>query len=72
MKVWLHRISHCADISYKLLENGYISIGFSDFANIEFLEKTIMESGISLIVELKKLGDQRKGQDITYGDFESI
>ena len=41
MKVWLHRISHCADISYKLLESGYISIGFSDFANTEFLERTI-------------------------------
>ena len=38
MKIWLHRISHCSDVSEKLLENGYISIGFSDFANIQFLE----------------------------------
>ena len=41
MKIWLHRISHCSDVSEKLLENGYISIGFSDFANIQFLENTI-------------------------------
>lgn len=41
MKIWLHRISHCLDISEKLLENGYLSIGFSDFANDSFLENTI-------------------------------
>ncbi|WP_373598213.1 restriction endonuclease [Paraclostridium bifermentans] len=41
MKVWLHRISHCGNIAYDLLENNYLSIGFSDFSNKDFLEKTI-------------------------------
>ncbi|MGL6106688.1 restriction endonuclease [Romboutsia sp.] len=41
MNIWLHRISHCRDISYPLLENNYLSIGFSDFCENKFLEKTI-------------------------------
>ena len=24
MDIWLHRISHCSEVSYKLLEKGYI------------------------------------------------
>ena len=28
---WIHRISHIAEISYPLLENNYLSYGFSDF-----------------------------------------
>lgn len=38
-KYWLHRISHLANVSYPLLENGYLSIGFSDFCYKDFLEK---------------------------------
>lgn len=41
MNIWLHRISHCMDISYPLIDENYLSIGFSDFCNNEFLEKTI-------------------------------
>ena len=29
---WIHRISYCAEISYPLLESGYLTYGFSDFA----------------------------------------
>lgn len=32
MNYWLHRISHHAEVSYPLLEQGKLSIGFSDFA----------------------------------------
>ena len=36
---WIHRISHCWEISYPLLDEGYLSIGFSDFLrNESFLE----------------------------------
>ncbi len=32
-KYWIHRISHEWDVSYKLLENGYLSIGWSNLAD---------------------------------------
>ncbi len=32
MAVWMHRISHCAELSYKLLAQGCLSIGFSELA----------------------------------------
>ena len=39
---WLHRISHKMEVSYPLLDKGYLSIGFSDFLkNEEFLENMI-------------------------------
>ena len=38
MNYWLHRISHLTSVSYPLLENGYLSIGFSDFCEDDFLE----------------------------------
>lgn len=41
MNYWLHRISHHAELSYSLLEKGYLSIGFSDFSNEEFLNQTL-------------------------------
>jgi len=40
MNIWLHRISHQAEASYPLIENGNLTIGFSDVASSEFLEKT--------------------------------
>ena len=39
MRHWLHRISHHADTSWPLLERGFLTIGFSDFAYSEFLSK---------------------------------
>lgn len=37
---WLHRISHKSEASYPLLEEGYLSIGFSEgFSNEEFLTR---------------------------------
>lgn len=37
MNIWLHRISHHAEIAYPLLEKGYLSIGFSDFSEADFI-----------------------------------
>ncbi|OFV71416.1 MULTISPECIES: restriction endonuclease [Acetobacterium] len=31
MNVWLHRISHCYEVSEPLLEQNYLTIGFSDY-----------------------------------------
>lgn len=31
MNYWLHRISHIAEVSYPLLDKGFLTIGFSDF-----------------------------------------
>jgi predicted Mrr-cat superfamily restriction endonuclease len=39
MSVWLHRISHFAEISHPLLDRGYLSIGWSDFSNKDFVEQ---------------------------------
>ena len=36
MKYWLHRIGHLQNVSYPLLEKGYLSIGFSDFCYEDF------------------------------------
>ncbi len=36
-RYWLHRISHCQETSRPLLEKGFLTIGFSDFRNPEFL-----------------------------------
>jgi hypothetical protein len=39
MSYWLHRISYHAEVSHPLLDEGYLSIGWSDFSNNEFIEK---------------------------------
>jgi hypothetical protein len=41
MNYWLHRISHIAELSYPLLDKGFLSIGFSDFTDIEFIDKVL-------------------------------
>lgn len=42
---WIHRISHIAEISYPLLDNNYLSYGFSDFENNGFIEGVRSENG---------------------------
>ena len=42
---WIHRISHLAEISYPLLDNNYLSYGFSDFENNGFIEGVRSENG---------------------------
>ncbi len=41
MKYWLHRISHVAELSHPLLDKGYITIGFSDLASDETIDKVL-------------------------------
>ena len=43
--IWLHRISHHAEVAYPLLEKGYLSIGYSDFCNSEFIENIKANDG---------------------------
>lgn len=45
--IWLHRISHCAEVSYPLLQKGYLSIGFSDFIKDEKFAYHIFQQDIS-------------------------
>lgn len=40
----LHRISHEAKVSYPLLENGCLTIGWSDFGNQQFIDNTLKGS----------------------------
>ena len=39
MKYWLHRISHHAELSYPLLEKGFLSIGWADCATSDFCSR---------------------------------
>lgn len=41
MNYWLHRISYKAELSYPLLDKGFLTIGFSDFTNKEFVDKVL-------------------------------
>lgn len=41
MNYWLHRISHIAELSYPLLDKGFLTIGFSDFTKKEFVDKVL-------------------------------
>ncbi len=38
--IWLHRISHHAEVAYPLIDRGVLTIGFSDFCTPDFLAKT--------------------------------
>ena len=44
MNYWLHRISHHAEVSYPLLEQNLLTIGFSDFANQKFIDNILNAS----------------------------
>ena len=35
---WLHRISHEREVSYDLLEKGYLTIGWSNFIGTDILK----------------------------------
>jgi hypothetical protein len=48
MKTWLHRISYSLDASYPLLERGWLSIGFSDLATMDFIPNLI-EKGMDFM-----------------------
>lgn len=45
MNIWLHRISHHAEVAFPLLEKGYLSIGFSDFSEPKFITDICSENG---------------------------
>jgi len=44
MNYWLHRISYHAEVSYPLLDKNILSIGFSDFANQEFIDDVLKDN----------------------------
>jgi predicted Mrr-cat superfamily restriction endonuclease len=48
MNIWIHRISHHAEVAYLLLENGYLSIGYSDFSEPDFIKDICGENGRQL------------------------
>ena len=45
MNIWLHRNSHCAEVSYPLLDKGYLTTGWSDVRMPEFIEKSRADNG---------------------------
>lgn len=48
MNIWLHRISHHAELAYPLLENGLLTIGYSDFSKPEIIKDCCSEKGWEL------------------------
>lgn len=68
---WLHRISHKSEASYPLLEEGYLSIGFSEvFTNEKFL-KTLRDfsSEDEACRKLTEIIGDYLEQGIIYGDI---
>ena len=61
---WIHRISHIAEISYPLLENYYLSYGFSDFEEDGFIDGVRGEDGWQFIDEqfLTRWGELSRGR----------
>ena len=59
---WLHRISHIAELSYPLLERGFLTIGFSYFTGREFINKAIEGDRDYFEAEFEKVswGKRRK------------
>lgn len=55
MNYWLHRISHIAEVSYPLLDKGYLSIGFSDFTNNETIDKVLSNDWAYFNSEFQKM-----------------
>jgi hypothetical protein len=61
---WIHRISHIAEISYPLLDAGYLSYGWSDFEEDGFIEGVRGENGWAYIDEqfMSKWGELSRGR----------
>jgi hypothetical protein len=53
MSYWLHRISHEGELSYPLLEKGFLSVGWSDFVTQDFLTKIEVESAREYIDKIR-------------------
>ncbi len=51
MNIWIHRISHHAEVAYPLLDKGYVSIGFSEFSDTEFIKEICSENGWGIFEE---------------------
>jgi restriction endonuclease Mrr len=41
MNYWLHRISHKAELSYPLLDRGFLTIGYADFTSNETIDRVL-------------------------------
>ncbi|NLJ64138.1 MAG: restriction endonuclease [Christensenellaceae bacterium] len=64
-KYWLHRISNEWDVSYKLLDDGYLSVGWSVLAS-SGIEKVTSETERSIIMSNEgfKTKTEQRGLDI--------
>lgn len=61
---WIHRISHIAEISYPLLDDNYLSYGFSDFEEDGFIEGVRGEKGWQFLEKrfLSEWGELSRGR----------
>ena len=66
-KYWLHRISHNWEVSYVLFEKGYLSLGWSVFANTNILESARKStSDFEMVYSSKKDKKHRSRWNIWY------
>lgn len=61
-KYWLHRISHESDVSYKLLDLGYLTIGWSMFSDTDVLDHAVMEEDLSFRKFTEKHGIKNRSR----------
>lgn len=68
MKYWLHRISHENDISYPLLEKGYLSIGWRMFMHTDVINISRAETtnGFQSLMDAHSLGKSRSRWNLWY------
>lgn len=45
MNIWIHRTTQLTETAHWLLEQGYLSIGFSEFSDPEFIKYVCRENG---------------------------
>lgn len=51
MNIWMHRISYHMEVASPLLSAGYLTIGFSDFLDIEDFINSAIQRGMTMIDE---------------------
>jgi hypothetical protein len=68
-KIWLHRISAESDISYPLLEQGYLSIGFSDFVKDPAFVEEMIRSELTSKWEIFERANERIWGELRRGRY---
>ena len=50
---WIHRISHLSEISHPMLNDGYLTYGYSDFAILDNYIDNVKTKGWEYLEQIK-------------------